>query len=530
MRIITSLLIMLTLTIAEAEGATKEVPKGKPYGGTLIWGTRNKPTIINPLFTTSSVSINLQDLIFNRLVRLNSKGEIEPDLAESWDIYPDGLIYTFHLRKGARFHDGAECTADDVKFTYDKITDPGTDSPFRHNLEPASGFQAVDKYSFRIILKKPSASFIYRLTREIVPKHILEGGSLKNNAFNFHPIGTGPFKFKEWKDEQITLEYNPDYYEGRPYLDKILIKAYPDSTALWTALMRGEVDYATFIERKDYEILKYGHAFKSYVFPVDHYGAIFYNLDDVALSDKRIREAIAYGIDRKVIIEKASFGYGMECRGPFYPNSKLFNVLVKPYEYDPKKARSLLKEAGYEDEDNNGILEKAGEELELRILVDTRSEILQKIAMLIRQQLNEIGIKVKAQLYDKEDALTPRFLAQNKSNAQLNFPMAVGDDTESLGLEDWGSEKSKRTTKLWSYKNEEVDKLFHLAEVTLDKKEREEIYRKIHQLIYADQPACFLYFPYVFHAISARFQNIDEFFSLYMPHYTMKDWYISERR
>ncbi|MDD4940105.1 MAG: ABC transporter substrate-binding protein [Candidatus Omnitrophica bacterium] len=474
--------------------------------------------------------MSLQDLIFNRLVRLNSEGEIDPDLAESWDISADGLIYTFHLRKGVRFHDGVECTADDVKFTYDKIIDPGTDSPFRQIFELAGDFQADDKYTFRIILKKPSASFIYRLTREVVPKHILERGSLKNNAFNFHPIGTGPFKFKELKDEQIALEYNVDYYEGRPYLDKIIVKVYPDSSSLWNALMRGEVNYATFIEREDYELIKNDDSFKTYAFPVDSYYAIFYKIDNSLLSDKNLREAVAYSINRKELIEKLAYGYGIECSGPFYPESSLFNSAVKTYKYNPEKAKKLLKETGWVDSDGDGILERSGEEFELRVLVDTRSEIYQKIIMLIRQQLQEIGIKIKVVLCTGEEKLTKEFFENNKPQAQLSFPMAIGDDAESAGLEYWLGRQSERISKLWIFKNENVDKLFELAEVTLDKKEREEIYRKIHQLIYADQPACFLYFPYVFHAVSAKFDNVDEFFTLYMPYYTIKDWYLKNER
>jgi len=519
---------MLTLTIPLTEAISAEK---KHHGGTLVWGTRNKPTIINPILTTSSVSMSLQDLIFNSLVRLNAKGEIEPDLAESWDISADGLVYIFHLRKGVRFHDGVECKAEDVKFTYDMIIDPVARSPFSQFFESVSEFKVIDKYVFRIILNKPCSTFIYRLVREIIPRHILQGVDLRNSVFNYQPVGTGPFKLKEWnKDNQITLEYNPDYFEGRPYLDKIIVKVYPDSRSLWVALMREEIDYATFIEREDYEIIKDDSIFKSFAIPWDYYYAIFYNLTDPLLADKKIREAIAYGMDKKEVIQKAAYGYGKECIGPFYPGSSVFNPSVKAYEYNPKKSLELLKEAGWKDEDNDGILEKDGKKLELRMLVDTRSEIYQRIIMVIRQQLQQIGIMVKAILYDNEDMLTPEFLAQNKPQAQLKFSMAIGDSAESLGLEDWYSLESKRAGKLWIYHNEEVDGLFKSTEAVLDKNEIKMIYQKIHQIIYADQPACFLYFPFVFHAVSAKFENVDDFFTLYMPTYTIENWYIRERK
>jgi peptide/nickel transport system substrate-binding protein len=512
---------MLTTLPTEA----KEASQGnKPFGGTLVWGTCHKPTIINPILTTYSISAPLVQIIFNGLVRINSKGEVEPDLAESWDIQGDGLIYTFYLRKGVRFHDGKECTASDVKFTYDKIIDPQVNSPFKETFQCVDKFEVVDKYTFRVVIKEVSTSFIYRMVRYIMPRHILQGEDLNKADFNLHPIGTGPFKFKEWtKDNQIILEYNPVYYEGRPYLDKIIVKSYSDSRELWTALMRGEVDFVLFLEREDYQIVKEDKAFKTYAIPADSYYALSYNLNDPLLADKRIREAIAYAVDRKSLIERVSGGYGLECNGPFYPECLGFNPRVKPFEYSPEKAQALLAQAGWQDKDNDGILEKDGEELEIRVLVDARNEVFKRIAMVLRQQLQEIGIKIKVLLYDDEDELTEEFLKKNNPQAHVEFLMA-GLDLDDL-VAHWYSPEFKRGARIWVYQNQEVDRLFELGEIVQEKEKQQGIYQKIHQLIYTDQPACFLYFPYVFHAIAKNFENTDEFFTLSMPHYTMKDWY-----
>jgi len=518
---------MLISTLAQAENINKQ---NRPYGGTLVWGTRNKPSIINPLFTTSSVSMSLLDLLFNRLVRINTKGEIEPDLAESWDISADGLVYTFYLRKGVRFHDGVECTAYDVKFTYDKIMDLKKD-PFGFYNDFLKEIRVLDTYSVQITLKRSFNSLLYRLVREILPRHLLENADLRSCPFNFHPVGSGPFRFKEWReDNQITLEYNPDYYAGRPYLDKVMVKIYPDSGGLWTALMRKEVDYATFIEREDYEIIKDDPAFRGFAIPGDGYYAIHYNLDDSILSDKRIRYAIAYGIDRKVLIEKLADGYGMQCSGPFYPGSLGINSTVLSFEYNPAQSAELLKEAGWKDENNDGILEKDGEELEIRVLVDTRSEINKKLIMFIRQQLQKIGIKIEAVLYNEEKELTEVFLRQYMPQAQIKLFLAGTEPNLNEARTEWHSKESKRTKKLWAYRNEQVDELFELGEVTQDREKRKIIYQKIQRLIYEDQPACFLFFPFVFHAVSAQFKNVDEFFTLNMPHYTMKDWYIKKQK
>jgi peptide/nickel transport system substrate-binding protein len=523
--VIFGLLIVLTTVTAEAKNISQN---SQPYGGTLIWGVCHKPTIINPILTSYSISASLMDLIFSHLVRLNSKGEIEPDLAKSWDISSDGLVYTFHLRKGVKFHDGEECTASDVKFTFDKLIEPRTKSPFRESFELVEEFRAIDKWTFQVKLNQPSNTFIYRLTREIAPKHLLEKVDLKNCCFNFHPVGSGPFKFKQWtKDDRIILEYNPDYYEGRPYLDEIIVKTYPSVSDVWIALMRSEIDYAGFIVREDYEIAKDDQTFKTYAFPFDSYYAIFYNPDDPLLADKKIRQAIAYGIDRKGLIKKIAGGYGIECNGPFYPGSIGFNPQVTPFEYNPDKSKELLAQAGWQDNNADGILEKPGEDLELKMLVDARNDIFKRISMFIRQELQEIGIKLRVLLYNDEEELTYEFLEQNKPQAQLKLYLG-GADPEGTEYY-WSYEKTKKADKLWMYRNEEVAELFALGEITQDKEQLKQIYQKIHQLISADQPACFLYFPFLFFAISSKFENTEAYFSLNMPTYTIKDWFITTK-
>jgi len=519
-----SLLIMVTMIPAIAEEKT-ESKVSKPYGGTLVWGTRNRPTIINPILTTFSVSSALMELIFNQLVRRNSKGEIEPDLAELWNISEDGLTYTFYLKKGVRFHDGTECTAHDVKFTYDAILNPDVKSPFRSLYHHVKDFKVIDKHIIRITLKNPLVYFIDMLIRDIVPKHLLEGKDLRNCDFNLYPIGTGPFKFKEWRDNNgIVLEYNPDYHEGRPYLDKIIVKTYPNIEDVWTALMRGEVDFGTFIGRENYEIVMNDPSFKAFAVPQDYYYGILYNLDDPILSDRKVRYAIAHGINREEMIRRVVFGYGLECKGPFYPDLLGFNPEVQPFEYNPEKASELLEKAGWRDSDNDGILEKDKEELELRILVDSRTDVYKRIAMFVRQRLKEIGIKTKVVLYSHEDMLGKEFLEANRPQAHLK--RFLGGIDPGLVGEEWRYQASGRMFRLWPHKNEAIERLLELGEGIRDEKERKEVYREVHRIIYEDQPASFLFFPLKFHAVSSKFENVDDFFNVSMPHYTQKDWFI----
>jgi len=526
-RVLVALIIITMLTITNTVARSEDVSSVKKhFGGTLVWGTHTKPTMINPLFTRFSVSASLIDLLFNRLVRINSRGEIEPDLAKSWEISEDGLVYTFYLKKGVKFHDGQECRAEDVEFTYNMLMDPEVNSPHRSSFEMVRDFKTIDRYTFQIILKKPSGFFIYRLAREIVPKHLLDKTNVKVSSFNFHPVGTGPFKFKEWtKDDRITLEYNPDYYEGRPYLDRIVVKTYPDSKELWTALMRKEVDLVLFIEKEDYEIVKIDTAFKSYAVPIDHYYALCYNLDDPILSDIRVRKAIAHSIDRGELINIVADGYGVECNGPFYPGYLGFNPDIDSFKYNPEKAEKLLDECGWLDQDKDRIRKKAGETLKIKVLVDQRYAIFKRIAMVIRQQLQEIGVVVKVVLYDDERMVIEEFIEQH--NAQAHLRLFFAGDPENI-MHNWGPKEIKGVDKIWIYENVKVNKLFEETKIEPNETKRDQIFQEIHKLVYSYQPACFLYFICDFNIISARFKNTDEFFTPGMPFYTMKDWYFSE--
>jgi len=524
--IVIFLLILLMLVLKYTRSDSE---KDSRYGGRLVWGVCHKPVPINPVFTTNSVSASLLDLVFNRLVRWNAKGEIEPDLAESWEISEDGLIYTFHLRKGVKFHDGRECTAFDVKFTYDVIINPEVDSPFKTSFEPVKEFKAVDAHTFQIILKKPFVPVMCRLTKEIIPKHLFSKTDIKTNPYNFRPIGTGPFKFKEWTaDNTIILEYNPDYHEGRPCLDEIIIKTYPDSRELWSALMRKEVDLVLFIDKEDYDILKNDASFKSYTLPTDYYYAVCYNLNDPVLKDIRIRQAIAQAINVKRLINTVAGGYGMECSGPFSPNCLGCNPSIKLLEYNPDKAKQLLKNAGWIDANKDGILDKEGKTLKIKLLVDAKSNDQKRIAMFIRQELQEIGIMVEVVLYDDERILTKEFIKDNKVQAQLKLFLAGIDPDQEK--DDWCPKETRTADKLWIYYDENINKLFELGKITHDKQDRKQIYQKIHKLIYKKQPACFLYFPSHFHAVSTRFKNTEEFFNINMPFYTIKNWHISNEQ
>ncbi len=524
------ILIMTTVLALSASGIKKPPITHAHYGGTLVWGTINPPTIINPVLTSHSVSAPLLSLVFDSLVRIDSDGRIVPGLARSWDISSEGLQYTFHLQPHVYFHDGVECTAEDVKYTIEAIRDPLNQSSWRTDTALIDHLDILDRYTLRIVLKQPSAHFLVRLIIGILPEHLYKGTRLAGNVHNYFPIGTGPFRFQSWKHttNEIVLTANRVYFEGRPYLDRIVIKTYPDNAALWAALMRGELDLVKFLNRQDYEVLSKDPAFRTYQIPSGTYFAIVYNTHNHLLHDHDLRCAINYAIDRKSLMERAGIS-GVESNGPFYPESDGFNKKVETASYNPVRARLLLAGRGWKL-GNDGLLEKDQEPLMLTMLVNKNRPDCRQMALILRQQLSEVGIGLKVIFYDNENQLTKDYL--DRVGAHMWLRMFLGGQN-NLKPEDvtrsWYSASSE-FGRLWSYQDDGIDRLFEQGLLIKDDRQRAAIYQKIHALVYEDQSACFLFFSVTYHAVAAKVANTEDFFTVHMPGEVLKNWLINDER
>lgn len=495
-----------------------------PYGGTLTIGFDQAPKIMNPLLVQTSVSMGVIDLVFSRLVRCNEKGEIEPELAESWNISPDGLVYTFYLRRGVRFHDGVELTAEDVDYTYRKIIELGDACPYSHNLNVVDAFEVIGPYTFRITLKKRSAAFSYELRRHILPKHLYAGSDLLKSSLNYKPMGSGPFKFKEWNADHIMLEANPDYFEGRPYLDRVIYKIFGSKSEVWSALMRGESDMMVFMNVEDYEVTKQDGSFNAVAYPGQAQYALIYNLNDPLMKDARVRKALSYAINRQQLIERVEGGYGAESMGPFAPSSWAYNPRIKPDAYDSAKAKAMLKEAGWGNLDRDGILEKDEKSLVLRILIDSRQPKTKKIAMVLRQQLQEVGVKTLIQLYDTDK---PVFDVSG-FQAYLKFHLGAMPDPNEV-VKDWHS-KDTREGQIFKNKNSRIDRLIELGQAATSRQSRKIIYDHFQRVVHYGYFRSFLYFPYLFHATSRKIENAGVYFNLYMPDQNIRRFYLSSQK
>jgi peptide/nickel transport system substrate-binding protein len=380
------------------------------------------------------------------------------------------------------------------------------------------------------VLSRPTSDFLYILTQhQIIPKHLYEGKNFSTIPYNDAPVGTGPFRFESWdhNNNEIRLTANNQYFEGRPFLDTIVIKYYKNNADLWAALMRGEVDFVMFLNQKDYEVLSKDPSFKTYQFPSGLYFAILYNLHDPILNDRQLRHALSYAVDRKALMRAVGID-GVESNGPFYPQSQWVNKEIEPVMYDPLRAIKILNQLGWKDKDGEGIFKKENKPLILTMLVDRNQWDYYQMALVLRQQLSEVGVGLKIIFYDDENQLTKVYLANIKPQMRLRMYLGSNFDPSVLARS-WYSSSSE-FGRLWTYKNKKIDQLFEEGLSIKDEGQRIKDYQKIYTLIYEDQPACFLFFSVVYHALSSKVANAESLFNDYMPAYLMKQWFITNER
>ncbi len=483
---------------------------GPAYGDIIVEGSIGDASNLIPVLSSDSTSHGIASMVYNGLVKYDKDINIVGDLAESWDVSRDGLVITFHLRRGVKWHDGYPFTSHDVLFTYKVTIDPKTPTAYSGDFLKVTKAEVLDDYTFRVTYDKPFAPALMSWGSPILPCHLLEGKDITTSPLARHPVGTGPYIFKDWvPGQKIVLVSNPDYFEGRPYIDGNIMRIIPDEATMFLELR------ANGIDRKNLTPLQYTRQtdnnlfrknFNKYRYLSFSYTYLGYNLNNPLFTDKRVRQAIAYGIDKDEIIQGILLGLGKEATGPFKPGTWVYNPNVKKYPYNPGKARELLAAAGWRDTDGDGILDKDGQPFVFEIITNQGNEIRAKCAEIIQRRLSEIGIKVKIRVLEWA-AFVNDFINKRRFDATiLGWTIPLDPDIYDV----WHSSKTgPQELNFVSYKNEEVDKLIEKGRGTFDQKERKKYYDRIQEILAEEQPYLFLYVPDALPIIHARFRGIE---------------------
>ena len=487
------------------------------HGGIVTIGHSSKPSIINPILTSDTISVSLMALIFSSLVKFDNTLSPVPDLAKDWEVSEDGLEWTFFIRDDVKFHDGHLLTAHDVEFTYRAIMDPKNTSPMAKRYQLIDEVRTEGDYIFRITLKHPSAILIHWLGEPIAPKHLLENVDLYDTTFNRRPVGSGPFKLADWtKDDTIVLDANSEYFHrGRPILDRLIFKTYLDRKAALQAITQGEMDIALDLAASDLFFASRGGVLGIYPVLETSYYALVFNLENPMFSDIKVRQALDYAVDRESIIKNQLKKYSKICTGPFSVSSWGYNPDVQPTPHNIGKAKELLGQAGWRDTNGDGILDRDGKPFEIALTVPNISDSLERLARAIEAQLIKVGIRVKlVYVNDSELHKTPlqavlaRIPTSSEPDSAYRFWHSKGGDAN-----------------LASYENKSVDDLLELGRRTMHMEKRKAIYHKIHKIIHDDCPAIFLASGCDFIGSNYRFRDIG-FSSTLHFFTTMKDWQI----
>ncbi|MBK26641.1 MAG: peptide ABC transporter substrate-binding protein [Halobacteriovorax sp.] len=502
------LFISLFLT-ASAFGALGN--PSAPKGGTFKYNLEVQPPTLNALSSSDYYASVVQGYVMEGLLTRNADTrEWEPGLAEKWDISKDGLVYTFTLRDGVKWHDGKPLTIEDVKFSFDAIMHPKDKyktarlKPYYENIKDAV---VVDKKTIKFNAKKVyfrNFDVVAGLT--VVPKHLYENPNKKQKKLlNKTLIGTGPFildKFKRGKS--ITLKRNKNWWGNtQPHTaneykyDKILMRFVKETTAGLRRLEKGQLDFQE-MGAEHYMKNTKGKKWGKSVYKVKiqnkaakGYGFIGWNLRDDILKDKNVRLGLYHLLDREKMIKKFRYDMAEPATGPVYRKSVYANLDVKPILYDFEKAKALFKKSGWADTDGDQILDKVinGNKTKLSITILEPNKEFVKYLTMYKEDAKKAGVDINVKLIEWNAFL--KLLDERKFQAvRLGWGAGSVDwDPKQI----WHSASQKGGSNFIGYKNAEVDKLIDEARTLIDFKKRQKVLRRVFKLIADDVPYAFFF-------------------------------------
>jgi peptide/nickel transport system substrate-binding protein len=519
------LVLTLLLSLCIAAGC-REGQREVRLSDTVIAALISEPKRLNPLFLTDHVSHSVSGLIFSGLTKFDKDMNIAGDLAESWDIIQGGKEIRFHLKKNVLWHDGVEFTADDVEFTYAAIVSPDTASHLNSSFGPVREVKALGRYTLAVLYTEPYGSALESWTVGILPKHLFQNRDIRDTCFDNAPVGTGPYRLKEWMQGQnLRLESFDLYHAGRPRIKKIIIRIIPDTTTQLMELKAGTLDLMELSPipfKTEANLGRLSSDFMKYRAGSFRFGFLGFNLLDERFQDKRVRQAISHAINKDWIIDSVFMGHGSRSTGPYPPEAWYYSREARHFEYNTLKAEELLKSAGWKM-GPDGILIKNGSALAFTILTNYENKENIKTAQVIQSNLKGIGIKTDIRTLEWQ-AFRHNVISKHKFEA-IVLSRAYLWDPDIYDL--WHSSRTHNDEwNFLSYKNPEADLLLEKGRLTAERAERKKIYRKVHELLADEQPCVFLYNADLFFIANKKIKGITPSPAGILSN--MADWYIEQ--
>ena len=484
------------------------------YGDTFIDSLLGNISSLIPTITSDNASHEVGSQIYSGLVNFDKDLKPVGDLAESWEFSKDCRDLTFRLRPGVKWHDGQPFTAEDVVFTWQTIIDSRVPSPYKSEYGLVESVRADGPDVVRVHYSQPFAKALTNWATAMLPKHLLERyvreGRIREAPQNWSaPVGTGPYRFKELRSgEKVVLVSNPDYWEGRPYISRIVYRIIPSQATTFLELKAKGVD-AMLLTALQYQrqtsYPAFRQAYQRFRHPGNAYTYVGFNLKDPRFADRRVRQAFAYAIDKRQVMEGVRLGLAREATGPYKPGTWVYTDKVKTYPYDMDKARRLLAEAGW-TRNSDGLLVKDGRPFSFELLTNQGNDERKKIAEIVQAQLRELGVTVEIRPLEWA-ALLKEYIKKRKFEA-IVLGWGIGIDPDQYVV--WhSSQTGPDQLNHISYANPEVDRLLEAGRTSCVQSERVKYYHQLQEVLADDLPLVFLYFADALPVVASRIHGVD---------------------
>jgi peptide/nickel transport system substrate-binding protein len=540
--------------VSDAISVPDAKDSGKPVTGDwLVIHSLSDPEQLNPLTSSDASSSEVLGFIFESLLTREPRTlELKPLVAVARpEISQDKLIYTFKIRRDARFQDGRPLTGEDVLFSVKAIKCPFVNAPFlRVYFNSLIDAELIDPYTIRFVTKEPyflnesvlggillmprhyydPENLLQRLTvRDLtqdpakLPSEAKKFADQFNRNFNRNPMGSGPYKFGGWKTgREIELMRNLNYWGNgkesidQPHLDRLKFRVVNNMDAALVRLKSGSLDFMEALQPvqvvRGTNSERFNREFKKYEYYAPTYTYIGWNNDHPIFRDKRVRQAMTYLTDRKQIVKSVLFGLGEVVDSHIYFFRPEYDKSLRSYPFDPQKALALLNEAGWKDTDGDGVLDKVidGKKVQLRfeIKVNSGNAVRKSVALVLLDELKKHGIAASVRELDwtifLNDVKNHQFDA-----VVLGWQMST---TEPDAYQVWhSSQAANKGSNAISYKNARVDEILEVYRREFDAQKRIQMYKEFQEIIHDEQPYTFLYVGKRVSAVHRRFQGVEVF-------------------
>lgn len=506
-------------------------------GGTWLVGTISDPENLIPLVATDSASYDVIGMVYCRLLRYDGKLELTGDVATRWEVLDDGLRLRFHLNPEARWHDGVPVTASDVLFTIEVLRNPEVPSPYKGYVDKLERMVRIDEHTVEAVYSEPYARALdtWAGSFYLLPRHLLEGEDLLSTPYARRPVGCGPYRFRNWVSKRsVELERNPDWHGDGPRIAGYRLQVIPDQASMFLELLAGGLDQMGLTAQQYAQQTRdrrFRERFDTHAYTGFNYTYLGFNLQPErsgaerfeGFRDVRVRRALAHAIDKREIVDGVLFGLGEPTSGPFRPGMWYTADDVDEPAYDPDRARALLEEAGWVDENGDGIRTREGKPFRFTLLTNQGNRSREQVGQILQDRFRAIGVQADLRIVEWSTFLTEFVDRFNFDAVILGWSTGIDPDQYEI----WHSSRTgPRQFNFVGFANDEVDALLEQGRSTFDRDERQQVYRQIHRILAAEQPYVFLFVPQSLPAVHKRVRGIVP--DLAGIGYNFHEWWIPE--